>query len=190
ACANMANLLLARGAARKPEIALRLSLGANRGRLIRQLITESLALAVTGGLIGIGVAFVLHGALVRMIGGTNRDFVMSFHLDPILLGFTGAIPLVAGLFFGALPAWQATRSDTGASLKDESRSATGSVGRMRWGRALVGLQLALSLPLLVGAGLLVRTLYNLQHLNLGFPNDHLLLVRVDMRDAGYTAARR
>jgi hypothetical protein len=125
-----------------------------------------------------------------MIGGTNRAFVMSFHWDPIVLGFTAAVTLGVGLLFGALPAWRVTRSDTGASLKEESRSATGSAGRMRRGRALVGLQLGLSLPLLVGAGLLVRTVYNLQRMDLGFPADHLLLLRVDMREAGYNAVRR
>src|SRR5260370_20296830 len=176
ACANLANLLLARGAARKPEIALRLSLGASRGRLIRQLITESLALAALGGVTGFGIAFALHGALVRMIAQSENVFRMGFRLDPLVLGFTFAVTLAAALLFGAMPAWQLTKADPGAGLKEESRSATGSVGRMRWGRFLVSLQLALALPLLVGAGLLARTLDNLQHIDLGFPAEHLLLV--------------
>ncbi len=189
ACANLANLLLARGATRKPEIALRLSLGASRGRLIRQLVTESLALAAFGGLAGLALAWFLHGALVRMIAESDSDFHMSFALDPMVLAFAVAATLVAALLFGVLPAWQVTQNDTGASLKEQSRSATGSLGRMRSGRLLVSLQLALSLPLLVGAGLLVRTIYNLQHVDLGFPAERLLLVRVDSREAGYNAAR-
>ena len=189
ACANLANLLLARGATRKPEIALRLSLGASRGRIIRQLVTESLALAAAGGLAGFAVAWFLHGALVRMIADSDRNFHMSFALDAQVLGFALAATLAAALLFGVLPAWQVTRNDAGASLKEQSRSATGSLGRMRSGRLLVSVQLALSLPLLVGAGLLVRTIYNLQHVELGFPAERLLLVRVDSREAGYNAAR-
>ncbi len=189
ACANLANLLLARGATRKPEIALRLSLGASRGRLIRQLVTESLALAAFGGLAGLALAWFLHGALVRMIAESDPDFHMSFSLDPLVLAFALTATLTAALLFGVLPAWQVTQNDSGASLKEQSRSATGSLGRMRSGRLLVSVQLALSLPLLVGAGLLVRTIYNLQHVDLGFPAERLLLVRVDSREAGYNAAR-
>ncbi len=190
ACANLANLLLARGAARKSEIALRLSLGASRGRLIRQLITESLALAVMGGVAGVAVAYLLHGALVRMMAEYRRDFQMSFSLDPLVLAFAVAATLAAALLFGVLPAWQSTRYDAATALKEQGRSAAGSLGRLRSGRLLVSLQLALSLPLLVGAGLLARTVYNLQCTDLGFPAEHLLLVRVDLREAGVEPARR
>lgn len=190
ACANLANLMLARGAARKPEIALRLSLGASRGRLIRQLVTESLALAAMGGVAGLSTAYVLHGALVRMMAESNPDFQMSFSLDPLVLAFALAATLAAALLFGVLPAWQVTKTGAGASLKEQSRGVTGSLAQMRSGRVLVSLQLALSLPLLAGAGLLVRTLHNLQHADLGFPAERLLLVRVDTREAGYDTARR
>ena len=183
ACANLANLLLARGAARKPEIALRLSLGASRGRLIRQLITESLTLAVLGGAAGLAAAWFLHGALVRMMAESDPRFHMSFALDPLVLAFALAATLAAALLFGVLPAWQVTKHDAGATLKEQGRSTTGSRGQMRSGRSLVGLQLAFSLPLLVGAGLLVRTVYNLQRADLGYPAEHLLLVRVDFREA-------
>jgi predicted permease len=189
ACANLANLLLARGAARRPEIALRLSLGASRGRLIRQLVTESLALAALGGVAGLIAAGFFHGALVRMMAESDRRFHMSFALDPLVLAFAVAATLAAALLFGVFPAWQVTKGDAGAALKDQGRSATGSPGRIRSGRLLVSLQLALSLPLLVGAGLLARTVYNLQRADLGFPAEHLLLVRVDSREAGYDAAR-
>jgi len=190
ACANLANLLLARGAARRPEIALRLSLGASRGRLIRQLVTESLALAVLGGVAGLAAAYFLHGALVRMMAKSDPNFHMSFLLDPLVLAFALAVTLAAALLFGVLPACQVTKHDAGATLKEQGRSATGSLGRMRSGRFLVSLQLALSLPLLVGAGLLARTVYNLQRADLGFPTERLLLVRVDLREAAVDPARR
>jgi predicted permease len=189
ACANLANLMLARGAARKHEIAIRLSLGASRGRLIRQLITESLALAAMGGAAGLAAAWLLHGALVRMMAESDRYFRMNFTLDPLVLAFALAATLAAALLFGVLPAWQVTKNETGAALKEQGRSATGSLGRMRSGRFLVSLQLALSLPLLVGAGLLARTVYNLQRLDLGFPAERLLLARVDFAEAGYDTAR-
>jgi len=189
ACANLTNLLLARGAARRPEIAIRLSLGASRGRLIRQLITESLALAAMGGAAGLAAAYVLHGALVRMMAESDRHFHMSFAPDPLVLAFALAATIAAALLFGVLPAWQVTKNEAGAILKEQGRSATGSLGRTRYGRFLVSLQLALSLPLLVGAGLLARTVYNLQRVDLGFPAERLLLVRVDFREAGYDTAR-
>ena len=190
ACANLANLLLARGAARRAEMALRLSLGASRGRLIRQLVTESLALAAIGGMAGLGAAYFLYGALVRMIAASDPRFHMTFALDPLVLAFAVAVTLAAALLFGVLPAWQVTNTDAGASLKEQNRGARGSHAQIIWGRFLVCLQLALSLPLLVGAGLLARTLYNLQRADLSFPAEHLLLVRVDTREAGYDAARR
>ena len=190
ACANLANLLLARGAARKPEIALRLSLGASRGRLIRQLVTESLALAAIGGVAAITVAYLLYGALVRMLAESDPRFHMSFALDPLVLAFVLITTLAAALLFGVLPAWQATRTDASATLQGQSRGAVGSFAQMRAGRFLVSLQLALSLPLLVGAGLLARTAYNLQRADLGFPAERLLALRIDASEAGYEAARR
>jgi predicted permease len=189
ACANLANLLLARGAARKSEIAVRLSLGASRGRLIRQLVTESLALAAMGGVAAIAVAYVLHGAMVRMLAESDPRFHISFTLNLVLV-FLLAATLAAALLFGVLPAWQVTKTDAGASLKEQSRGAIGSLGQMRSGRFLVSLQLALALPLLVGAGLLAQTVYNLQRADLGFSAERLLLVRVDLREAGYESARR
>jgi predicted permease len=188
ACGNLANLLLARGAARKTEIALRLSLGASRGRLVRQLVTESLALAVIGGAAAIAVAYFLHSALVRMMAESDPRFHMSFTLDPLVLAFVSAVTLAAAVLFGVLPAWQATKAR--ATLKEQSRGAVGSFGQERSRRFLVSLQLAFSLPLLVGAGLLARTVYNLQRAELGFPAERLLLVRVDLREASPDVARR
>jgi predicted permease len=190
ACANLANLLLARGTAREPEIALRLSLGASRERLVRQLVTESLALAAMGAVAAIAVAFALHGALVRMLAESNADFRMTFALDPLVLAFVVAATFAAILMFGVLPAWQVTRTEAAAGLREQGRGAIGRSGQLRSGRFLVSLQLALSLPLLVGAGLLARTAYNLQRADLGFPAERLLLVRVDLREAGSETTRR
>ena len=161
ACANLANLLLARSAVRKPEIALRLSLGASRGRLVRQLVTESLALAAIGGVAGLAAAWLFHRALVQMMAQADSRFHLSFALDPLVLAFALTATLAAALLFGVLPAMQATKSDTAPALRKQ-QPRHGS-------RFLVSLQLALSLPLLAGAGLLARTVYNLQRVDLGFP---------------------
>jgi predicted permease len=190
ACANLANLLLARGAARQPELALRLSLGASRARVVRQLITESVVLAALGGVAAIAVAYLLHGGLVRMIAESDSRFHMWFGLDPLILVFVGAASVVSALAFGALPAWQVTKLDVGTSLRDHSRGAAGSLRQLRSRRLLVGLQLALSFPLLVGAGLLARTAYNLQRVDLGFPAEGLSVLRINVREAGYEMSNR
>jgi predicted permease len=184
ACANLANLLLARGAARTPEIALRLSLGASRGRVVRQLVTESLALAAMGGVAALAIAYVLHGALVEMLAKSDSDFHVTFALDPVVLTFLVSATIVAALLFSVLPAWHISKTDAGPWLKEQSRGAIGTRGQMRSSRMLVSVQLALSLPLLVGAGLLARTVYNLQRADLGFAAERLLLVRVDLREQG------
>ena len=190
ACANLANLFLARGTARKPEFALRLSLGASRGRLVRQLVTEGLALAVAGALAAMAVAPLFHAALVRMIADTDPTFRLPFTLDPLVMAFVLAATGAVTLLFAALPAWQVTRTDAAESLRDLGRGAGGRSGQSRAGRLLVAAQLALSLPLLVGAGLLARSASNLQRVDLGYPTGDLLLVRVDLRDAADDAARR
>jgi len=189
ACANLANLLLARGTARRPEIAVRLSLGASRGRVVRQLVTESLALAAVGAAAAIVVAAFMHDALVRMIAESDDRFRLTFALDPLVLTFLVAATFAATLLFGVWPAWRVTRGDIIASLKAQGRGAGGATGQLGPGRVLVAVQLALSLPLLFGAGLLARTAYNVQHADLGFPAERLLLVRVDLREASYERAR-
>ncbi len=189
-CANLANLLLARGAARQREIAVRLSLGASRARLVRQFLTESLVLALFGGGAGLGAALLLHRALTGLMAQVATTFEIGFHLDPAVLGFTFAVTFAAALAFGLLPAWLATRTDAAESLKGQTRNSSASTGQLRWGRALVAVQLALSLPLLFGAGLLLRTLLNLQSVDLGYAREGLVIARVDARSAGYEEARR
>jgi predicted permease len=190
ACANLANLLLARGTARRPELALRLFLGASRERVMRQLVTESVLLAVIGCVAGVAVAGVLHAALVRMLAESDPRFQIRFGLDATVLAFTLAATFGAVLLFGVLPAWQVTGPDAGASLTEAGRGLVGSRRQMRWGRALVSLQLALCYPLVVGAGLMAQTVNNLQRVDLGFPAERLLLVRVELHEAGYDNARR
>jgi predicted permease len=186
-CANLATLLLARGEARRPEVALRLSLGATRGRLLRQVLTEALALSAAGGAAAIGVAAGVHGVLVALLARSDSDFRIAFGWDGLALAFLGGATVLAALLVGGLPAWQITRTDAGAGLKG-TRGTVGT-GPRRSGRSLAGAQLALALPLLVGAGLLARTVHNLSHADLGFRTDRLLTVRADLRETGYDAAR-
>ena len=190
ACANLANLLLARGAARRAEMMLRLSLGAGRGRLVRQLVTESLALAAAGGVAAVAVAYVLHRALVLMLAEGDPNFAIDFAFGLRVSAFLVAATVTAALLFGLLPAWQATATDSAAALKEYGRGALGSRAQTRSGRALVSLQLALSLPLLVGAGLLARTAYNVQRIDHGFTTGRMLLVRVELQTAAEDPVRR
>ena len=190
ACANLANLLLARGAARRGEIAVRMSMGASRSRLVRQLVTESLALAVLGGLAAIVVAIGFHAVFLRMLQQAEPDLVMNFALGLPVLAFTIAVTIVAALIFGGLPAWQMTNADAGAHLASESRGTIASMRESRSGRWLVALQMALSLPLLAGAGLMARTLYNLQHPELGFRAERMLLARVNLNELVRDVPRR
>lgn len=189
-CANLANLLLARGAARHTEIAVRVSLGASRRRLIRQLVTESLALAAMGGIAAIAAAYAMHGALVRMLQAAEPRFFTGFAFTVPVFVFVLVATLMAALIFGALPAWHMIRAEPGSRLKDNSRGSIGSATELRAGRWLVGAQLALSLPLLVGAGLLAQTVDNLQRPDLGFDTDRLLLAQVDLSTIAQDATRR
>lgn len=190
ACANLANLLVGRGSARQAEIAVRSALGASRHRVIRQLATENLMLAAMGGLTAIAAAYVVHGALVSVLQEVEPRFFIAFALHPPVLAFLTAATVAVALVFGALPAWQVTRSDPGAPLKDHSRGAIGSARGLRAGRLVVGLQLALTLPLLVGAGLLLQTVYNLQHPELGFDAEKVLVARVNLGQLVQDVARR
>ena len=187
ACANLGNLLLSRTTARTREVAVRLALGASRGRLIRQLLTESLCLAMAGGVCGLGLAIVLRQALIHLL---VDPITLPVGVDGRVLGFVVVVTLIVGLLLGLLPALRITKTPVGVGLRDQGRGVAGSAAWLRVGRLVVVGQLALSLPLLIGAGLLARTLINLQRVDLGYPTAGLLTVRVDAQDAGYDPQRQ
>lgn len=182
ACLNVANLLLARATARKREISVRLSLGAGRARLIRQLLTESLVLAAIGGILGIAIAYAGTHLLLIMLSDVGLPLSVPFETDPRTLGFMAAISVTSGILFGLAPALRATRISVAETLKDAGRAGSARSGATK---ALVAAQVAVSMLLLVGAGLFLRTLHNLKTQNVGYNPDHLVILRVDPISAGY-----
>ncbi|HEX5423769.1 MAG TPA: ABC transporter permease [Candidatus Acidoferrales bacterium] len=182
-CANVANLLLSRSAAREQEFAIRLAIGASRARLIRQLLTESVLLAAVGGALGILAAHWGIKIFAALITGVHGR--ISASVNECVLLFTIAVSILAGLLFGIIPSLRATEVDP-------ARRAGGSPhGKLRFGFAngLVTFQIAASVVLLVGAGLFVRTLRNLANEQLGFDEDHILVARINVEAAGYSAAQ-
>ena len=188
ACANLANLLLARAASRSAEISVRLAVGAGRWRLMRQLLTESVLLAALGGAVGILFALWGDSALLALTDNDTGFLPKGVDLSPNwrVLAFTLSVSLLTGALFGLAPAWRATRPDLATALK-QSRRTAGAVSRLSKG--LIVAQVALSLLLLVGAGLFIRTLYNLQRVNLGFNQENLLLFRLQPKQGGYKDER-
>ena len=185
ACANIASLLLARATARRREIATRLSLGASRGRVIRQLLTESVLLSVAGGAMGIGVALWGIHLLTWLLADGREGFLVRATLDWPVLCFAAGLAIVTGLVFGFAPALQATAGNVAPALK-EARIGTGhSHFRGGIGQILVIAQIAISLLLAVGAGLFLRTLENLHSIALGFNRENLLIFKVNASEAGY-----
>jgi predicted permease len=187
ACANVANLLLARAALRVPEINVRLAVGAGRWRLIRQLLTESVLLSLVGGAVGVLFAYWGKDALAAL---ADRDTTfLPPGIEPSLnwrvLLFTVAISMLTGVLFGLAPAWRATQHDLTTGLK--GRRMAGAVSRLSKG--LVIAQVALSLLLLIGAGLFIRTLNNLQKIDLGFNQENLLLFSIQPEQGGYKDER-
>jgi putative ABC transport system permease protein len=186
ACANLANLLLARATAREREFAVRLAIGAGRARIIRQLLTESLLLSAAGAVAGLALAFLTDRVLLRIYlpSDAAAEFVVSPIPDGRVLVFVVGAMLLTSLVFGLLPALRGSRAEITLSLKD--RSGDTSAGSISLRRMLVGIQVALSLLLLVGVGLFVRTLRNLDNMGPGFPTDHLLTFRIDPSLNGYS----
>jgi predicted permease len=188
ACVNLANLLLARASGRRHEIAVRLSIGASRGRLLRQLFTESLLLGAAGGLLGLLLAKPLCRVLLRYAAGSG-SLSLDARLDARSLAFTFGLSLLTGVLFGLAPAWRNTRVELSPAMKSSAHNVTASGGRMRIGRILVSAQVALSVLLLVGAGLFVRTLASLSRVDLGFRPERLLTFQTDPSRNGYQGQR-
>jgi macrolide transport system ATP-binding/permease protein len=189
ACANLANLLLARAAGRRREMAVRLSLGAARGRIMRQLLTESVLLATLGGVLGLLFAHWGVRGLSLLMANGRETFVLNVHLNWRVLAVTMGLALLTGLLFGLAPALQSTKVDLTSALKQtragESKRRIGSWFRVSLSQTLVVTQIAVSLLLLVAAGLFVRTLTKLNSIELGFNEEKLLLFNVNARQAGY-----
>lgn len=188
ACANVANLLLARGASRRREIAVRLALGANRLRIVRQLGVEALTLAALGSVLGLLLAVWSRDLLVGLRPFGGAPVVLELPLDPYVLGFALAVGLGTALLFGLAPALRATRLDLSAEFQGGARTL-GAGGRSRLSQSLMVAQIALSLVLLVGAGLFIRTLRNLQAIDPGFNPRQLVLFRLEASGTGYARDR-
>jgi predicted permease len=177
ACANIANLLLARGAQRQREMSVRIALGAGRGRVARQLLTESLLLAGIGGAGGLVLGYLSRNAIPRLMANAWDRDQMNVPMDWGVFAFAATVTLITGVVFGLAPAWLAARSEVSSSLKESAQTTT----RRRkglGGKAIVAFQIALSTLLVVGAGLFLRTLLALNAIDVGFRTDHLVLFEI------------
>ena len=186
ACTNVANLLLTNGSSRQKELALRLALGAGRARVIRQLLTESVLLAAGGGAIGVILAFAGSRSLVRLMSHSTSRIRLDVHPDARILAFTGLVSLIAVVVFGLFPACRDSRLDLSQAVKEAGQGRAAVPGRFRMTEGLVIAQIALSLVLAVGAGLLVRTLQNLKNFYPGFHERNVLLFSIQPGMVGYT----
>jgi predicted permease len=189
ACANLASLLTARAAARQKEMAIRLAIGSSRGRIIRQLLTESLLLAAAGSAAGLALAVTMVKALVAFLPSNLSGYGISAAPDLRMLGFTFALALATGILFGLAPALQSTRPDIAPTLKDQAGNVMGNAAQVVFRKTLVAAQVALSLLLLIGAGLFIRSLDNLKLLNPGFKTSNLVQFNLNPRPAGFDVAR-
>jgi predicted permease len=189
ACANVANLLIARGFMRQKEIAVRLSLGASRGRLVKQLLAESLLLSFAGGAAGLGLAFLLTRALIALVPSEGQPLLIRPEPDMRILAFTFGLTFVTGVVFGLLPALRASRPDPWTTLKDTVGSIAGAGGSLFLRKGLVTLQVALSFLLLFGAGLFVRSLQNLKTTDTGVALDNLVMFQLSPALSGYDGPR-
>ena len=189
ACANVANLLLARGAARQKEVAIRLALGATRAAIVRQRLVESLVLSGAGALLGLALAWWTGTLLLAMLPNDGAVQTLSAVPDARVTAFAIAVALLAAILFGLAPALSSTRPTLTSTLKDEAGSVVGGTGHARFRKGLVVAQVGLSVLLLAGAGLFARSLYNLKTLNPGFETDQLLGFSIDPSLNGYSRER-
>ncbi len=190
ACVNVANLLLAKAAVRQRELAVRASLGAGRLRLVQQLLTESVLLAVTGGLLGLALAF----WLVKIVRTLLPQFLVAgfaeIGVDWRVLGFTMGLSVLTGMLFGVAPAWHAANLNLHDALKEGGRGSSVGAGSTRFRNVLVTAEIALSMVLLIAAGLMIRTLFAMQAVDPGFRPDHVLSMRLSMATERYPDATR
>ncbi len=187
ACANVANLLLARADGRRRELAVRASLGAGRGRIMTQLLTESVVLAGVGGLLGLGLAA---GGLRLLfsIGGAGVPRVDEVGLDGVVLLFTALVSVLTGVLFGAVPAVQLARGELSSAMRDHARGMTAGSSRVRFRRTLVALEVALSVVLVIGAALMMRSFAALQRIDPGFDPEGVLTARISLPQTDYPDA--
>jgi predicted permease len=190
ACANVANLLIARASARQKEIAVRLSIGASRGQLVRQLLVESMVLSAAGGVAGVGLAYAMARGLLALVPVEGNPLLVRPEPDQRILLFTLGLTFLTGLVFGLLPALRASRPDLAATLKDTVGAIAGRGGSLFLRKGLVSAQVALSFLLLFGAGLFVRSLQNLKTTNTGFREpDNLVTFQLSPAYSGYDDVR-
>jgi predicted permease len=184
ACANIANLMLARGARRQREISVRLALGAGRTRILRQMLVESLLLAAMGGASGLVLAYLGRNAIPKMMENAWQQSTLQVHFDWGVFGFTAAITLLTGVLFGFAPALAAMRNDVNHGLKESAQTTSRRRAGLS-GKTLVSFQIALATLLVIGAGLFLRTLAELSSVNVGFRTDHLLLFEINPQATQY-----
>jgi putative ABC transport system permease protein len=184
ACANVANLLLSRAASRGREVAIRTSMGASRGRVVRQLLTESVLLSLAGGLLGLLFAWASLGPLLKISAGTVPQ-VFSVGLDRSVLAFTIVVSAITGLIFGIAPALRTTKLDLRETLNEGSRGSTAGPGHHRLRGSLISMEIALAMLLLVGSGLLLRSFSRMQEISLGFQADHLFVADLPLSESAY-----
>jgi putative ABC transport system permease protein len=190
ACVNVANLLLARGTARQREIAVRAALGATRWQLFGQFLTESVALSLIGGVLGISLAWGLLKVIVAMIPPFTLPSEADFRLNLPVLFFSLAASIVCGVLFGCAPAWQTAQLNLSDTLKESGRSSSSSVGRQGLRRTLVIVEFALALTLLSGAGLIIHSFWKLSRVDLGFRQDHILTFFLPVTNDRFTHAEQ
>src|SRR6266404_5735167 len=189
ACTNVANLLLARGAARQREFAIREALGASRGRMIRQLLVESLLCALGGGTLGVVLGSWLISGLTPIVVANEGIHGLTPNLDSTVLVFAAGTSLVCGLFFGIVPALRVTRSSVSEVIKDQGSTSSASVSHVRFRKVLVAGQVAFTMLLLAGAALFVRTLWNLRNLDLGLRTENIISFSIAPALNGYDTQR-
>ena len=186
ACSNLANLLLVRGASRGREIAVRMAMGSSRGRVVRHLVTESILLSLAGGALGLLFATWAMRAFVAFQPPLPVPAALMLAVDARVLVFGLVLAAVTGVAFGILPALRASRPDLVATLREDTRAASSRGRGFRLRNVLVVAQVAVSLILLVGAGMFVRSLVNAQRIDLGFDTDRVAFLQTDVGQAGYT----